>query len=218
MSDTTATKEEHRMASRLGGKRFALIFASSVIGCFAFIIWQFFATYWPAGEVLMQVEHSTGNLSVHADERGHVHLVQRDQSGEGVWTMGLHGVPDEGGITIGEGLVTVRVLDFEDVLETHAFHLETGEFAWRSGRGERPLPEGERALLAPTLWSGNALYEFDAWDSELIAIDRSNGEESWREPLSDDASVELDGERVCVNQANVRRCRGLADTDAQASP
>ena len=217
MNDTTSTKSEQHSASRFGGKRFALIFAGSVLGCFAFIIWQFFATYWPAGEILMQVEHSAGVLAVHADDRGHVHLVQRDEAGDGVWSMGLYGVPDEGGITVGDGLVTVRVLDFEDVLETHAFDLDTGEFAWRSGRGSRPLPEGERALLAPTLWSASALYEFDALDSELIAIDRSNGEERWREPLSDDASVELDGDRVCVSQASSRWCRGVGDSEAQAS-
>lgn len=137
-----------------------------------------------------------------------------------MWSVGLFGVPSQGGITAGEGLVTVRVIDFEGVLETHAFELDTGEFRWRSGRGENRLPEGEDALQGPTLWSGEAHYELDGWENELIAMDRSTGEESWREPLGDGATVRLVGERACVTSTSDTEtwCRGLSDDTRQALP
>jgi len=210
--------------SRISGRRATLALAGGILLLFAFITWRFFATYWPDGPILFEVaEEGDHTLVVRSDERGHVHAVRVHESEGPQWTLSLFGIPSREGVTSEGPLTTMRVIDHEGHLETHAFNRETGEFVWRGGRSESALDEGADAVAHQTLVSDGDQYEFDASAREVICLNRSNGETRWREPLGEPdpwGTPNLREGRLCVRSPNGAGgwCRGPHDASRLPRP
>ncbi len=171
------------------------IVASVLVGVIAltlaFAMFRWWTTRWPSGPVLglVAVDASHAIVVRSSDPKeGWVDVVALDANEGPKWRETLFGLQHvdsprgvPGGVSAFGGLVTVRVLDDDQTLETHAFRSVDGTFAWRGGK----LPRAPQARVQgdlPTVLADHVQYEpyTQAAGGVVLGLDRATGKERFR--------------------------------------
>jgi len=180
MTTLRPARGPRRVSGRLVAVGLSLVIAAAV----TFAIARWYAERWPEGDVLfaVAVDPERALLMRRAsDGEFFADMVLVDRENGPVWRTGIYGLELAGpeGVTVGDGLVTVRATDASGRPETHAFGLDDGRFAWRHRPGlDRPADGGL------SLVRGSTLYEVRGGTEVLVsALERATGRERWHRRL-----------------------------------
>ncbi len=141
------------------------------------------------------------------ESRGYYHLTLESEAGEGIWSATLFGIQEGAVPVVGGGLVTIQAREARGQLSTQAYHIDEGDFAWRSGRLSLDLTDDSTGVVVAD--GGGRLVLAHREGSELLSLS-AEGEERWRVILPASASrpdltIEGDAARVDYPDGRVER-------------
>lgn len=149
--------------NRYAGGRVAWVLALIVVSGFSLAMWRFFATRFPTGPVVGFVALGSDEVLVFREsdnEAFAVEMVRVHREDGPQWRKGIYKLqfrPPEG-ITVGDGIITVRALDVEGHLETHVFS-DDGKFLFRRRAFAGPVEVGAFQGGGASVRSPGSVYE-----------------------------------------------------------
>lgn len=196
------------MKQALPGKKVALGLVLILVGIIAALIWGFINGHTLRGEILVELPIPPSTSTAHErvlirhgfDQRRHIFLL-RERDGEEVWRdrVVLYGLQEGTSPVIAGDLLLVRTRRSSGLHETHAFHVDTGVFAWTGATPQAPFDA--TGAPGPTFVQDGVVTEvYEGDPGEIIGANLADGTELYRHSvrIPRGADVVLDGQLLRV--------------------
>ena len=151
------------------------------------LLLRWYLERWPTGTIsAIRVAGDDRAIVLRLDDEGAFaqQMVMLDREDGPAWATGIYALQEAGsrGITVGDGVITVRAVDTHGGRGTHAFSQDTGEFLWKAG----DMPgQAEPQSFGASWRNGSLLYEvYGRPDLLVVGIDASSGDERFRQRMT----------------------------------